>query len=176
MIRRHQRQACARQFHLHDFNLSFVIDVVEVQHWKDAGIRSPSPKVGAQIDALELFVERGCRESFHPLVEITEDDLRASNPAIVHDGLEASGLMASLEKRRAEVDVVQVHQVVAKCHVDALASAWLAGFPREVVVRVVNDRVAAQDDVAEQAAAEMSRGRHDPAHAEQCPELFRMTL
>ena len=89
--------------------------------------------------------------------------------------LEASGLMASLEKRRAEVDVVQVQRVVAERDVDALAAARLARLPRQVVVRVVNDRVAAQDDVAEQAAAQMPRRRHHPAHAEQRAELFGMT-
>jgi hypothetical protein len=37
----------------------------------------------------------------------------------------------------------------------------------------MNEWVPAQDDVADQAAAEMSRWRHDPAHSEQRPELVR---
>ena len=40
---------------------------------------------------------------------------------------------------------------------------------------MVDDGISAQDDVAEEAAAKMSHRRHHPAHAEQCPELFRVT-
>ena len=114
MIRRHQRQPCARQFHLHDFDLPLVVDVIEVQHRKHARIRPATPQVRAQVDALQALVEHRRREPSHPLVEVAEHDLRAANAAIVDDGLEAPGLMASFEKRRAQVDVVQMQRVVAK--------------------------------------------------------------
>ena len=71
-----------------------------------------------------------------------------------------------------EVHVVEVQRVVADRDVHALAAARLARLPRQVVLRVVPDRKPAQHDVAEQAAAQVARRRHHPAHAEQRAELL----
>ena len=86
--------------------------------------------------------------------------------------LEPPGLMAPLEERRAQVHVVEMQRVVADGDVDALAAARLARLPGQVVLGVVPDRQPAQHDVAEQAAAQVARRRHHPAHAEQRAELL----
>jgi hypothetical protein len=39
---------------------------------------------------------------------------------------------------------------------------------------MVQDRVPAEDDIAKEAAAQMARRRHDPAHAEQRSQLLGM--
>src|SRR5262249_12591388 len=44
--------------------------------------------------------------------------------------------------------------------------------PGQVVAEVLCDREAAQDGVAELAAAQEPRRRHDPAHAERRPDLL----
>ena len=82
--------------------------------------------------------------------------------------------MPALEERGPEMHVVEMQPVVAEGHVDTLATARFARFPREVVVRVVKDRVAAEHDVAEETAAKMARRRHHPAHPQQRPEFFGM--
>jgi hypothetical protein len=105
-------------------------------------------------------------------VDVAKDDLRRADAAIVHDRLEPAGLISALEERGSEMDVVQVQLVFAERHVDALAPARLARLPRQIVVRVVKDRVTAQDDVAEEIAAEMAGRRHDPAHAQLGAEFF----
>ena len=130
----------------------------------------------AQVDALQPLAEHAGRESAHPLVEIAEHDLRLPDAAVVHDGAEPSRLVPALEKRRAQVDVVEVQRVVAERDVDALAAARLARLPREVVLRVMADRVAAEDDVAEQRAAQMPGRRHHPPHPQQRTELLGVAL
>jgi len=40
---------------------------------------------------------------------------------------------------------------------------------------VLNDREAAEDDVAEQMSAEMPDGGHDPAHPERRPDLLGLS-
>ena len=39
-------------------------------------------------------------------------------------------------------------------------------------MRVVDDRMPAEDDVAEQVPSQVPYRRHDPAHAQQSPEFF----
>ena len=77
----------------------------------------------------------------------------------------------ALEQRRAEMHVVEMQRVVFDRQVHALHAAMLAGLPRQVVLLMMADRKAAQDDVAEERGAEMARWRHHPAHAERRAEL-----
>ena len=91
--------------------------------------------------------------------------------AIVNDRRELRRLMPPLEQRGAEMHVIEVQRVVVERDVDALHAAVLAGLPRQVVLNVMPDRKAAQDDVAEERGAEMARRRHHPAHAERGAEL-----
>ena len=56
--------------------------------------------------------------------------------------------------------------------VRALAVARLARPPRQVVLAVVHDRVAAEDDVAELVLAQRAHAVHHPAHAERRADLF----
>ena len=82
-------------------------------------------------------------------------------------GREPRRLVAALEHRRTQVDVVDVQYAVRpEIEVGALAGAWLTRAPREVVLAVVHDRKAAEDDVAEEMTAQVPYRRHDPAHAE----------
>jgi hypothetical protein len=89
----------------------------------------------------------------------------------VDDAGQALGLMAPLEERGAEVDVVDVQRVIVEGHVHALAAARLARFPGELVLDMMAHRHAAEDDVAVDCRAHVPGGRHDPAHAERCAQL-----
>ena len=85
------------------------------------------------------------------------------------------GLVAPLEQRRAEVDVVEVQDVVlADLQIDALRQPRLAGLPAQVVLLVMLDREAAEHDVAEERVAEVPRRRHHPAHAQRRADLGRL--
>ena len=130
----------------------------------------------AEVDALQAFAEHAGREPAHPLVEIAQDNLRLPDAAVVHDGAEPSRLVPALEKRRPQVHVVEMQRVVAERDVDALAAARLARLPREVVLRVMADRVAAEDDVAEERPAQMPGRRHHPSHPQQRTELLGVPL
>ena len=111
-----------------------------------------------QVDALQPLAEHLRRQPLHPLVEVAEHDLRLADAAVVDDGAQPARLVPALEERRAEVHVVEVQRVVADGDVDALAAARLARLPRQVVLRVMEDRKPAEDDVAEQAAAQCRAG------------------
>jgi hypothetical protein len=128
--------------------------------------------VCAKVNTLQAFGEECCREAAHPLVEVSKNDLRLRNASVVDDGAQATGLISPLEEGGAEMNVIEVERVIAEGDVNALAAARLAGLPRQVVLRVMDDRMATEDDVAEQGTAQMTRRRHDPAHAEQCSELL----
>ena len=65
-----------------------------------------------------------------------------------------------------------MERVAADVDVRALHRALLARLPRQIVLRVVGDRKAAQDDVAELVAAQQAHRRHDPAHAERRADLL----
>ena len=77
---------------------------------------------------------------------------------------EPLGLVAALEDRGAEVDVVDVERVAVDVDVGALQAALLAGLPRQIVLGVVDDREPAEDRVAELVAAQLAGRRHHPAH------------
>ena len=82
-------------------------------------------------------------------------------------------LVSPLQHRRPEVDVVDVQQpAVAEVEIGALAGARLARAPRQVVLAVVHDRKAAEDDVAEEMLAQLPHRRHHPAHAERRADLL----
>src|SRR5262245_45975873 len=99
---------------------------------KHAGIGAAASQVRSKVDALEPFGQHGRRKAAHPFVEVTEYHLWLADSPIVDDGAEAPRLVAPLEKRRAQVHVVEVQRVVAERDVDALAAAWLARLPGEV--------------------------------------------
>jgi len=94
--------------------------------------------------------------------------------AIGDDRREALRLVAPLEDRGAEMDVVDVQRGAVDGDVDALKAARLAGLPREIVFEVVRDRKAAEHRVAELMAAQLACGRHHPSHAERGAEFFRV--
>ena len=91
---------------------------------------------------------------------------------IVDEGRKAPGLVSTFEDGGAEMDVVDVEQrAVTKIHVRPLARSLLAGAPRQVVVPVMDDRMAAEDDVAELMLPELSHRVHHPAHPERGADL-----
>ena len=71
--------------------------------------------------------------------------------------------------------VIEVENfVVSDLQIDALREARLAGFPAQVVLVVMAHRKVAEDDVAEERVAEMTRRRHHPAHAQRGADLRRL--
>ena len=88
----------------------------------------------------------------------------------------APRLMPAFEERGAEVDVIEMQRAAANGDVHALKAAWLARLPREVVMRVMDDGMAAEDDVTEEVAPQVPRRRHHPAHPQQRAKLFRVAL
>src|SRR5215467_11795736 len=71
--------------------------------------------------------------------------------------------------------VVQVNGVVCDREIDALNASRLAMPPRQVVLRVIQDRQPAEHDIAEEVPAQPPCGRHHPAHAEGGTELLGMS-
>ena len=87
------------------------------------GIGAPAFQVRVDVDALEQRVERLGRQAAHPLVEVAEDHLRPLDTPVVDERREPRRLVAALEHRRAEVDVVDVQQLAAaEVEVGALAA------------------------------------------------------
>ena len=95
---------------------------------------------------------------------------------VVDEGGQPRRLVSPLQHCRPEVDVVDVHQpAVAQIEIGALAGALLARAPGQIVLRVVHDREAAHDHVAEEMPPKMPHRRHHPAHAERRADLLRLT-
>ena len=88
---------------------------------------------------------------------------------IRHDLRQALGLIAPLEDRGAEVDVIDVQRVAADRNVRALQASLLAGLPRQIVLGVMDDWQAAQDRVAKLMAAPFARRRHAMTAAKRRP-------
>ena len=131
----------------------------------------PPAQVLAEVDALQPLGEDVLRDAARPLVEIAQDDLRPRHAPIVNERGELGGLVAPLEQRRAQMDVVEMQRVIVERQVDALHAAVLARFPRQIVLHVMAHRKPAEHDVAEQRRAQVARRRHDPAHAERGAEF-----
>ena len=90
---------------------------------------------------MQLLGEHVGGQPARPLVEVAEHDLRARHAAVVDDAGQPLRLVAPLEQRRAEVDVVEVQDVVvADLQVDALRQPRLAGLPAQVVLLMMLDR------------------------------------
>ena len=89
---------------------------------------------------------------------------------------EPSGLVPTFEEGGPEVHVVEMERVVAECDVDTLTAARFLSLPRQVVLRVMGDRMPAQHHVAEQAAAQMTRRRHHPSHADERADFLGVPL
>ncbi len=77
--------------------------------------------------------------------------------AIRHDARQAFGLVAALEKGRAEVHVIDVQGRSVDGDVDPLQPPRLAGLPRQVMLEVLRDGKPAEDRVAELVAAQQAR-------------------
>src|SRR5262245_29100044 len=53
VVRCHERHAIAWHRHLEHVDFAFVVDVIEMQDWEEAGIRAAPAQVLAEIDALQ---------------------------------------------------------------------------------------------------------------------------
>ena len=60
-------------------------------------------------------------------------------------------------------------------NVTPLEAALLAGAPRQIVLGAVDDRIAAEHDVAEEASSQVTGGCHHPAHAQRGADFLRVT-
>src|SRR5262245_6325284 len=93
--------------------------------------------------------------------------------AVVHPGRQPRGLVATLEQRRAEVHVVEIERLArTDFDADALTVARLAGLPRQIELRVIANRMLAENDVAVLVMPEFPRRRHHPAHAQRGADLL----
>src|SRR6185436_20003116 len=177
MVRGHQRQPRPRQPDVDDLDLARVVDVIEVQHRKEAGIgplRALARQEVAQIDAVQLLAQERGRQAAHPLVEVADHQLGPVDVAIGDDRRQALRLVAPLEQRRAEMNVVEMQRAVIGGDVDALHPPLLAGLPRQVVLEMLRDWQPAHHHVAELMAAQLACRRHHPAHPELRAELLGM--
>ena len=64
---------------------------------------------------------------------------------------------------------------VAQVEIGALAGAFLARAPGQIVLRMVTHRKAAHDHVAEEMPPQMPHRRHHPAHPERRADLLGLT-
>jgi hypothetical protein len=112
MIRRHERFARARYFNTGDIDLSFVIDVIEVEKRKDGRVRPLPPEVHTEINRLELLAQYRRCEPAAPFIEIAEHNLRYANPPIVNDGGQPVRLILAFTECGAEMHIEQMKRVV----------------------------------------------------------------
>src|SRR6476660_5938215 len=127
MVRRHQRLAGACQLESADLDLSFVINVIEVQNGEDARIRATPLQVLVDIDALKERAEGAGGEAAHPFIEVAEDDLGSLDALVVDESGQPGRLIPSFEHGGAEMDVVDVQRVAVDIEVGALTGARFAG-------------------------------------------------
>src|SRR5262245_62940041 len=142
---------------------------------EDSGISSSALQMLVEVDALKQRAESAGRQTSHPLVEVTQDDLRTFNPFVVDKPGEPRRLVPPLKHGGSQVDVIDVQCVSLKIQVRALARAWFARSPRQVVLTMVNDREAAQHDVPEEMVAQVPHGSHDPSHAQGGADFLGLT-
>ena len=94
---------------------------------------------------------------------------------VVDEGGEPAGLVAPFKDGGAEMDVVDVQRrPVAEVEIGALAGAFLARPPGELVMAVMHDGKAAEHDVAELVAAQVPHRVHHPSHADRGPDFLRV--
>lgn len=154
---------------------AFVIDVIEMHDWEKPWVSAPAPQMLGQINAMQLFREHILRERPRPFVEVTEHDLGADDTAIVNAGGQLARLVAPLQQRRAQMDVVKVQDIVLRdLQVDTLRKTRLAGFPAQVVLLMMLDREVREHDIAKERIAQMPRRRHHPPEAERRADFGRV--
>ena len=102
--------------------------VVQVQDRQNGRIRSSARKMGEQIGTVKLGRECPSDQSMRPFVEVTQHNARSGNidgseQIFVH---QANRLFLPLPMRRAEVNVKDVHQVVAEADIGSQSAALFA--------------------------------------------------
>lgn len=84
------------------FEKRIVVDVIEVQQWKHAGIGAWSAETLIGFGAVQVPVEKFCRQAARPLIEVAEDDSRR----LARDQFEQPvTLVATLKEARAQMCV-----------------------------------------------------------------------
>ena len=172
MIRCDERQPRPRQLDPHNLDPAGVVDVIEVEHRKQARVGSPTPEVVPQVDAVQLFGQQRGRQTSHPFVEVAQHQFGPRDMAVEDDGRQALCLMPPLENCGAEVDVVHMQCVTVERDVRPLQPPRLARLPRQIVLEVMRDRVAAEHGIPELMPTELACRRHDPSHAESGADLL----
>ena len=117
--------------------------MVEVKEGEEARIGAPASEVIPKVHALEPAAQERGGQSAHPFVEISEHQLGSAHVPVGHNRRKALGLVAALEDRGPEMDVVDVERVAVDVDVRALQTPPFARLPREVVLDVVQNREAA---------------------------------
>ena len=126
MIRRHERQARARELDADDLQLSRVVDVIEVQHRKQAGIRPRAACAGDNPAGRRYSVSRSGAPSPSPRIHSLKSPSTIFGPVTWRSDdnrRQPLRLMPALEDRRAEVDVVEVQRAALGGDVHALHAA-----------------------------------------------------
>jgi hypothetical protein len=176
MVGCHERAPRARQFDIPNLHRgALVVDMIQMQERKNTRIRSASLQVRKEIDAVQGLGQHLRRQSTGPLVEVAQHHFGAVDSAIPHDLRELNRLVPALEQRRTEVHIVEMHGVIVHGQINPLAAARFSTPPRQVILGMLSDGQAAQDDVAEEMPPQTSRWCHDPAHTKRGTELLGMS-
>src|SRR4029079_18446495 len=85
VIRGDERPPCSGQLDIRDLDSAVVVDVIQMENREDARIGTSPPQVMAQVDAVQPLAERARHQPARPLVEVSEQQLRAAHVPIADD-------------------------------------------------------------------------------------------
>jgi len=115
--------------------------VIEVQNGKKTGVGTLRAPCAGENPAKSMLLSRSlksavARPRIHSL-KIAEHELRTRYVTVAHDRREPLCLVAALEDRGTQMDVVKVQRGALRGNVHALHSALLARLPRQIVFDVL---------------------------------------
>ena len=138
MIAGYERETTAVRESVFDFQMIVVINMVEMEKRKNARISSSAREMFKQIGRTKMRFQKPRRQTARPLVEIAEHQARRVVLSIQDLVVEQSfDLLAPLEKSRAEMNIVNVHETaIVDFNVNVLTSARLAPGDGDVEISI----------------------------------------
>jgi hypothetical protein len=147
----------------------FKVNMIEMQKRQHAGISFRPRQMSANIRASEMRAEQSRCQPARPLVEVSEHNSRARQPAVVQYRLinQLAPLMAALKESGSQMDVEDVQQsVCGDFDICAKASSLLAPAHADVIAAGFAQRKTAQHHVAIYAAFKHPRPADRMSHAQ----------
>src|SRR5437879_4893434 len=154
MVRSDSRQAASDQFGALYPQRPFEVDMIEMHERQQTWIAAALPHMQLKVEALEPVRQHACRQSFDPLIEISDQNTRPRNTFMnLLRGEETFDLMPPLEITCAHVNVEDVQRAERGFQIGSDAASPSVMRPGQIHVGRPGDWPPAQECIAVRPAA-----------------------